>query len=125
MIYIQTLLNVADNSGAQKVLCINILGHNRKFGLIGDNIRVSIKKTKPTKNFKKGEVMDATIVRTKKVITRNNGFSFSFFENSVIIFKIVNKNFVPSFTRILGTIPKELKKNSRCTKLLSLADNLI
>ena len=119
MIQQQTILQVADNSGAKKVKCIKVIGGlKKKISFLGDVIRVSVKelrnKSKITSKVRKGEVLKGIIVRTKKNINKKDGVFFSFFENAVVLLNNQNKLLG---TRILGPLPKQLRKN----KFLKLA----
>lgn len=111
MIQQQTILRVADNSGAKKVKCIKVLGgFKRKYAHIGDTIIVSIKelrnKNKASSKVKKGEIYKAVIVRTKSKTVRNNGSTLKFKDNSVAL---INKKGNPVGTRIKGVVSKKLK----------------
>lgn len=111
MIQQQTILRVADNSGAKRVKCIKVLGgFKRKYAYTGDTIIVSIKelrnKNKASSKVKKGEIYKAVIVRTKYKTIRNNGTSIKFKDNSVVL---INKKGNPVGTRIKGIVSKELK----------------
>ena len=114
MIQQNSILKVADNSGAKKVKCINVLGgFKRKYAKLGDNIMVSIKelRNKSRKNSKvlKGDVYKAVILRTKKNICKKDG-NILFFQNNAVC--LLNKQGKPLATRLLGPLPKKLKKNS-------------
>lgn len=118
MIQMQTMLLVADNSGAKKVMCIKVLGGaKKKFAYIGDLIKVSVKDVIPNGKIKKGEVLDAVIVRTKKGISRKDG-SFIKFDNNAVV--LLNNKGQPLGTRIFGPLTKELK-SEKYMKLISLA----
>ncbi len=108
MIQMQTNLDVADNSGAQLVQCIKVLGgsHRRTAG-VGDEIVVSVKKAIPRGRVKKGDVLRAVIVRTTKGVKRSSGELIRFDTNAVVL---VNKG-EPIGTRIFGPVPRELRKN--------------
>lgn len=115
MIQMQSILYVADNSGAKKVMCIKVLGGSKKkCAKIGDLIKVSIKDAIPTGKVKKGEVLNAVIIRTKKGISRNDGSYIKFDKNSVVL--LDNKN-QPIGTRIFGPVTRELK----CEKYIKIA----
>lgn len=112
MIQQQTVLNVSDNSGAKQVKCIKVLGgFRRKFARLGDIIVVSIAKirakSRQTAKVKKGEIFKALIIKTKKKSINKDGASLSFDENSVIL---LNNNYSPISNRIIGSIPRTLKK---------------
>ena len=112
MIQQQTVLNVSDNSGVKQVKCIKVLGgFKRRFAVIGDTIIVTVskirKKSKQTTKIKKGEIFKALIIKTKKKSIDKDGAGLGFEENSVIL---LNNNYSPVSNRILGNIPKILKK---------------
>lgn len=118
MIQMQSKLLVADNSGAKKVMCIKVLGGSKKkFANIGDLIKVSIKDVIPNGKVKKGEVLDAVIVRTKKGISRKDG-SFIKFDNNAVV--LLNNKGQPIGTRIFGPLTRELRTD-KYMKLISLA----
>lgn len=118
MIQTQTMLIVADNSGAKKVMCIKVLGGSKKkFANIGDLIKVSVKDVIPNGKIKKGEVLDAVVVRTKKGISRKDG-SFIKFDNNAVV--LLNNKGQPLGTRIFGPLTRELK-SEKYMKLISLA----
>ncbi|HFL8824201.1 MAG TPA: 50S ribosomal protein L14 [Candidatus Azoamicus sp. OHIO1] len=118
MIQMQSILQVADNSGAKKVMCIKVLGGSRKrFAGIGDLIKVSIKEAIPKGKVKKGEVVDAVIVRTKHGIRRSDGSTVKFDSNAVVL--LTNKG-QPIGTRIFGPVTRELRSD-KYMKLISLA----
>ena len=111
MIQQQTILKVADNSGAKKVKCIKVLnGFKRKFAIVGDIIVVAVQqlrnKSKATSKVQKGEVYKALIIRTKKTIRKKNGLTTSFTGNYV---SLINKQNSPIATRIIGPVSKQLK----------------
>ena len=100
MIQVETMLKVADNSGAKKVQCIKILGgSHRRNGYVGDTIVVAIKECLPNKKVKKGEVRKAIIVRTKQPVCRKDGSTIQFDNNAVVL---INDQGAPIGTRILG-----------------------
>jgi large subunit ribosomal protein L14 len=126
MIQQKTTLKVSDNSGAKTVRCIKVLGgFKKKIAKLGDTIVVSVQqlknKTKNSSKVKKKEVYQALIIRTKLGYTKKNGFKDTFFENSVVL---LNKQGSPVSTRILGPIPKMLKKKT-FQKLLSISSAII
>jgi len=116
MIYVQTKLNVADNSGALKVKCIKIL-NNKKIGSIGDLILVSVQKINPIKKIVKGSLQKGVIVRLQKKIYRDGGY-ISVGENAIVI---LNNNLLPIGTRIFGPVLRELRLCNKYSKILSLA----
>ena len=118
MIQMQTNLDVADNSGARRVMCIKVLGGSkRKYGNIGDIIVASVRKAAPGGTVKKGDVVKAVIVRTKKGVRRNDGTYVRFDENAAVIIK-EDRN--PKGTRIFGPVARELREKD-FMKILSLA----
>ncbi|XZR53115.1 MAG: 50S ribosomal protein L14 [Enterobacteriaceae bacterium] len=123
MIQEQSILNVADNSGAQKVMCIKVLGGSRKrYANIGDIIKISIKETFSNSKIKKGEVLKAVIVRSKKGIRRFDGSIIRFDTNSCVILN--DTTLQPIGTRIFGPVTRELR-NEKFKKIISLAPEVI
>lgn len=116
MIYVQTNLEVADNSGALYVRCLKIL-NNKKIGTIGSLILVAIKKINPKKKILKSNIHKCVIVRLKKKIKRQGGY-ISISENAVVI---LNNNLMPIATRIFGPVLKELRLDRKYSKIISLA----
>ena len=122
MIQQQTLLKVADNSGAKEIMCIRVLGGSkRKFGNIGDIIVASVKSATPGGVVKKGEVVKAVVVRSVKGVRRADGSYIKFDENAAVIIK-EDKN--PTGTRIFGPIARELRDKDYM-KILSLAPEVL
>jgi large subunit ribosomal protein L14 len=122
MIQQQTMLDVADNSGAKRVMCIKVLGGTRRrYATIGDIIVVSIKEASPNARVKKGEVKRAVIVRTKKEIKRFDGSTIRFDENSAVL---INEAGEPIGTRIFGPVARELRAR-KFTKIISLAPEVL
>ncbi|SHJ49902.1 LSU ribosomal protein L14P [Clostridium amylolyticum] len=122
MIQQQTLLNVADNSGAKEIMCIRVLGGSkRKYGNIGDIIVASVKSATPGGVVKKGDVIKAVIVRSVKGMRRADGSYIRFDENAAVIIKD-DKN--PRGTRIFGPVARELR-DKEFTKILSLAPEVL
>lgn len=126
MIQQQTILKVSDNSGAKTVKCIKVLkGFKKKYAKIGDIIVVSVQqirnKAKNTSKVKKKEVYHALIIRTKTGYKIENGLTHLFFENSVIL---INKQGNPIGTRVLGPIPRILKKK-KFQKIFNISDGII
>src|SRR3989338_6441332 len=118
MIQVQTVLDVADNSGARRVQCIKVLGGSkRRYAGIGDVIKVSIKEAIPRGKVKKGDVMDAVVVRTRKGVRRPDGSVIRFDTNAVVI---LNPQKQPIGTRIFGPVTRELRFTS-FMKIVSLA----
>ena len=122
MIQTQTLMKVADNSGAKELMCIRVLGGTgRRYANIGDIIVCSVKKAIPGGNVKKGEVVKAVVVRSKHGVRRADGSYIRFDENAAVIIK-EDKN--PRGTRIFGPIARELREKE-FTKILSLAPEVL
>ena len=122
MIQMQTLMKVADNTGAKELMCIRVLGGSkRKFGNIGDVIVASVRKATPGGTVKKGEVVRAVIVRTCKGVRRADGTYVRFDENAAVLIKD-DKN--PRGTRIFGPVARELR-DKEYMKILSLAPEVI
>jgi large subunit ribosomal protein L14 len=122
MIQPQTMLNVADNSGAKKLMCIRVLGGSRvRYAGIGDIIVVAVKEALPRGNVKKGTVVRAVVVRTKKELKRKDGSSIRFDENAAVI---INPQMEPIGTRIFGPVTRELRwKNFM--RIISLAPEVL
>ncbi|MBW2057861.1 MAG: 50S ribosomal protein L14 [Deltaproteobacteria bacterium] len=122
MIQMQTVLDVADNSGAKKVGCIKILGGTRrKYARVGDVIVVSVKDAVPNSKIKKGEVVRAVVVRTRKEIGRPDGSYIRFDDNSAVL---INPQGEPVGTRIFGPVARELRAK-RFMKIVSLAPEVV
>ena len=122
MIQVQAILDVADNSGARKVQCVKVIGGSkRKVASVGDVIVVSVKKAIPRGKVKKGDVMKALIVRTKKEIHRKDGSAVRFDANAVVL---VAKDGEPIGTRIFGPVTRELRGKG-FVKILSLAPEVL
>jgi large subunit ribosomal protein L14 len=118
----QTILDVADNSGAKKVMCIKVLGGTRrKYASIGDVIVVSVKEAIPQAKVKKGEVARAVIVRTSREISRPDGSYIRFDGNSAVL---INKDLEPIGTRIFGPVARELRAR-KFMKIISLAPEVL
>ena len=122
MVQQQTVLKVADNSGAKEILCIRVMGGSfRRYGNIGDVIIASVKKATPGGGVKKGEVVKAVIVRTKNGIKRNDGSKIRFDENAAVL---IRDDKTPRGTRIFGPVARELRDKDYM-KILSLAPEVI
>ena len=122
MIQMTSILDVADNSGAKKVMCIKVLGGSkRKYASVGDVIVVSIREAIPNAKVKKGDVAKAVIVRTKKEIPRADGSYIRFDGNSAVL---INKDNEPIGTRIFGPVTRELR-TERFMKIVSLAPEVL
>nr|ARW69373.1 ribosomal protein L14 [Polysiphonia sp.] len=122
MIQTQTYLNIADNSGARKIMCIRILGtNNPKYGKIGDIIVGVVKDASPNMSIKRSEIVRAVIVRTRKGLRRTDGMSIRFDDNAAVV---INKDNNPKGTRVFGPIAKELR-DKNFTKIISLAPEVV
>ena len=122
MIQMQTFLRVADNSGARKVCCIKVLGGSkRRYARVGDVIVVSVKEAVPNSKVKKGDVLKAVVVRTRKEIGRSDGSYLKFDENSAVL---INDQLEPLGTRIFGPVARELRAK-QFMKIVSLAPEVI
>lgn len=122
MIQMQSNLDVADNSGARRVMCIKVLGGSkRKYARVGDIIVVSVKEAIPRGRVKKGDVMKAVVVRTAKDIKRPDGSAIRFDNNAAVL---LNNNREPIGTRIFGPVPRELRA-ARHMKIVSLAPEVL
>lgn len=122
MIYLRTLLDVADNTGAKRVACIGVIGKkNKKCADIGDIVTCHVKETTPGEGqIKKGEVVRAVIVRTAHPIRRKDGIFIKFDRNACVI---IDKQGVPRGTRVFGPVARELR--NKFTKIISLAPEVI
>ncbi len=122
MIQVETRLNVADNSGAKEVYCIKVLGGSRRrYARIGDIIVVSVKEAIPNAKVKKGDILKAVVVRSKKAIKRQDGSYIRFDENSAVLIG-ANKELIG--TRIFGPVARELR-SKKFTKIVSLAPEVL
>ncbi|MBS2030734.1 MAG: 50S ribosomal protein L14 [Deltaproteobacteria bacterium] len=122
MIQQQTMLDVADNSGAKRVMCIKVLGGTkRKYATIGDVIVVAVKEAMPNTKVKKGDVARAVIVRTKRELNRQDGSYIKFDGNSAVL---VSKEGEPVGTRIFGPVARELR-GKKFMKIISLAPEVL
>ncbi|ODT85434.1 50S ribosomal protein L14 [Phenylobacterium sp. SCN 70-31] len=122
MIQMQTNLDVADNSGARRVMCIKVLGGaKRRYAGVGDRIVVSVKEAIPRGRVKKGDVLQAIVVRTSQGIKRKDGSVIRFDKNAAVI---VNKQGEPIGTRIFGPVPRELRAKNHM-KVISLAPEVL
>ncbi|MDR3258805.1 MAG: 50S ribosomal protein L14 [Fusobacteriaceae bacterium] len=122
MVQQQTILNVADNSGAKKMMIIRVLGGSKKkFGRISDIVIATVKEAIPGGNVKKGDIVRAVIVRTKKELRRDDGSYIKFDDNAAVI---INNNNEPKATRIFGPVARELRSKN-FMKILSLAPEVI
>ncbi|MEJ2690579.1 MAG: 50S ribosomal protein L14 [Deltaproteobacteria bacterium] len=122
MIQTETVLNVADNSGAKKVLCIRVLGGSRRrYARIGDIIVVTVKEAIPQAKVKKGDVLKAVVVRTKKELKRSDATTVRFDDNSAVLLAGSGD---PIGTRIFGPVARELR-NKGYMKIVSLAPEVL
>ena len=122
MIQIYSMLDVADNSGAKKVMCFHVLGGSRKrYAAIGDVIVATVKVAIPQGNVKTGDVVKAVIVRTRKGIRREDGSYIKFDRNAAVL---INPQGEPIGTRIFGPVARELRRK-KFTKIVSLAPEVI
>jgi len=121
MIYPQTILTVADNTGAKKVMCIRILGGNKKYAEVGDTIIAVVKESIPNMPIKRSDIVKAIIVRTKKIIRRPDGMYIRFDDNAVVI---VNTDNNPRGTRVFGPIAREIR-DKNFSKIVSLAPEVL
>lgn len=122
MIQMQSTLEVADNSGARRVMCIKVLGgSHRRYAGIGDIIKVSVKEAIPRGKVKKGEVYNAVVVRTSKGIRRPDGSLIRFDKNAAVL---LNNQLQPIGTRIFGPVTRELR-TERFMRIISLAPEVL
>ena len=122
MIQMQTMLDVADNSGARRVMCIKVLGGSkRRYDTVGDVIKVTVKDAAPRGRVKKGDVYNAVVVRTAKGVRRADGALIKFDNNAAVI---LNNKLEPIGTRIFGPVTRELR-NERFMKIVSLAPEVL
>ncbi len=122
MIQVQTMLKVADNTGAKELMCIKVLGGSmRRYANIGDIVVASVKNATPGGVVKKGEVVKAVIVRTKKGLNRPDGSHIKFDENAAVLIKPDN---TPRGTRIFGPVARELREKE-FMKIISLAPEVL
>tara|TARA_R110002050_G_scaffold115512_1_gene231672 strand:+ start:167 stop:535 length:369 start_codon:yes stop_codon:yes gene_type:complete len=122
MIQTQSMLDVADNSGAKRVQCIKVLGgSHRRYAGIGDLIKVSVKEAIPRGKVKKGQVMNAVVVRTRKGVRRPDGSIIRFDTNSAVL---LNASLSPIGTRIFGPVTRELR-SEQFMKIISLAPEVL
>ena len=121
MIYPQTILTVADNTGAKKVMCIRVLGGNKKYATIGDTIIAVVKEAIPNMPVKRSDVVKAIIVRTKKTIRRQDGMYIRFDDNAAVV---VNADNNPRGTRVFGPVAREIR-DKNFSKIVSLAPEVL
>lgn len=121
MIYPQTMLTVADNTGAKKVMCIRVLGGNKKYAQIGDTIIAVVKEAIPNMPVKRSDVIRAIVVRTTKSIRRKDGMYIRFDDNAAVI---VNMDNNPRGTRVFGPVAREIR-DKNYSKIVSLAPEVL
>ncbi len=122
MIQTESYLEVADNSGARRVMCIKVLGgSHRRYAGVGDIIKVTVKEAIPRGKVKKGQVMKAVVVRTKHGVRRNDGSLIRFDDNAAVL---LNNQDAPIGTRIFGPVTRELR-SEKFMKIISLAPEVL
>jgi len=122
MIQTEIYLDVADNSGARRVMCIKVLGgSHRRYASVGDVIKVTVKEAIPRGKVKKGQVMKAVVVRTRKGVRRQDGSLIKFDDNAAVL---LNQNEAPIGTRIFGPVTRELR-GEKFMKIISLAPEVL
>ena len=121
MLQVRSILDVADNSGAKRAAAIGVLGRNQEFAQVGDIIKAHIKEASPDGTVKKGDVVNAVVVRTRRAIRRNDGSYLRFDSNAIVI---IDKDNNPRGTRIFGPVPRELREK-KFMKIISLAPEVI
>ncbi|MDG1693307.1 MAG: 50S ribosomal protein L14 [Porticoccaceae bacterium] len=122
MIQTESYLDVADNSGARRVMCIKVLGgSHRRYARVGDIIKVTVKEAIPRGKVKKGQVMSAVVVRTKKGLRRQDGSLIKFDDNAAVL---LNASNAPVGTRIFGPVTRELR-TEKFMRIISLAPEVL
>ena len=121
MLQLRSILEVADNTGAKRAATIGVIGRNQRYAQIGDVIKAHIKEAAPDGTVKKGDVVDAVVVRTRKTIRRNDGSYLRFDSNAIVI---IDKDQNPRGTRIFGPVARELR-DKKFMKIISLAPEVI
>jgi large subunit ribosomal protein L14 len=121
MIQPQTYLNVADNTGAKELMCIRVLGNNRKYAAIGDIIIAVVKEAIPNMAIKRSNVVRAVVVRTRKNIRRVDGSTIRFDDNAAVIINLENN---PRGTRVFGPVAREIREKN-FGKIISLANEVL
>ena len=121
MLQIRSILDVADNSGAKRAAAIGVLGRNQRYAQVGDVIKAHIKEAAPDGTVKKGDVVDAVVVRTRKTIRRKDGSYLRFDTNAIVI---IDKENNPRGTRIFGPVARELR-DKKFMKIISLAPEVV
>lgn len=122
MIQTESYLDVADNSGARRVMCIKVLGgSHRRYASVGDVIKVTVKEAIPRGKVKKGQVMKAVVVRTRRGVRRKDGSLIKFDDNAAVL---LNQQEAPVGTRIFGPVTRELR-SEKFMKIISLAPEVL
>lgn len=121
MLLVRSILDVADNTGARKASVIGVIGRDQEYARVGDVIKANIKEANPDGTVKKGDVVNAVVVRTKRAIYRNDGSCVRFDNNAIVI---VDKDNNPRGTRIFGPVARELR-DKKFLKIISLAPEVI
>ena len=121
MLQIRSILDVADNSGAKRAAAIGVIGRNQRYAQVGDVIKAHIKEAAPDGTVKKGDVVDAVVVRTRKAIRRSDGSDLRFDTNAIVI---IDKENNPRGTRIFGPVARELREK-KFMKIISLAPEVV
>jgi large subunit ribosomal protein L14 len=121
MIYPQTMLTVADNTGAKKIMCIRVIGGDKKYAKIGDTIIGVVKEALPNMPIKRSDIVRAIVVRTKKSIRRQDGMYIRFDDNAAVI---VNIDSNPRGTRVFGPVAREIR-DKNYSKIVSLAPEVL
>jgi len=121
MIQPQTVLTVADNTGARKIMCIRVLGGNKKYASVGDTIIGVVKESIPNMPVKRSDIVRAIVVRTRKTIRRNDGMFIRFDDNAAVI---VNPDSNPKGTRVFGPVAREIR-DKNFSKIVSLAPEVL
>jgi len=122
MLQLRSRLNVADNSGAKKAWAIGVLGIRKDTASVGDVIKAHVREATPDGNVKKGEVVNAVVVRTKSPIRRPDGSVLKFDSNAIVI---IGEDGNPRGTRIFGPVARELREQKRFMKIISLAPEVL
>lgn len=121
MIQMQTCLEIADNSGAKRIMAMTVIGQQRKYARVGDVVTAAVKEAIPGSNVKKGDVVRAVIVRTKAPIRRPDGSALRFDRNAAVL---IDEDNNPRCTRIFGTVARELR-DKQFMKIVSLAPEVL
>ena len=121
MLQIRSILDVADNSGAKRAAAIGVIGRNQRYAQVGDVIKAHIKEAAPDGTVKKGDVVDAVVVRTRKAIRRSDGSYLRFDTNAIVI---IDKERNPRGMRIFGPVARELR-DKKFMKIISLAPEVV